>query len=140
MKPILNDISNSVETFSDFVRFIDENGETKEKAGTFQAEVGLICWISMQSVGNQAMVLCKKTGLPVAALYLKSFNPFPKQDIEIFLTKVKKLIVIEEDETVLLSRMIHRQTGINPIKVFPPHGSSVTPEAILEKVKENFSS
>ena len=135
MNPSSTDVSHSQETFSNLVQFIDGKCGPKEGANTFQAEIGFISWIPTQSIVNQAMGLCKKIGLLVATLYLKSFNPFPKRDIEVFATRVNKIIVIEEDETALLSRMIHRQTSIYPIKVFPPHGSSLTPEAILEKVK-----
>jgi len=135
VKPSSTEVSNSRETFSNLVQFIDGKRDSKEGAKTYQSKIGFISWIPTQSIVNQAMGLCKKSGLSVATLFLKSFNPFPKHDIELFATNVKKIIVIEEDETALLSRMIQRHTGIHPVKVFPPHGISLTPEAILEKVK-----
>jgi pyruvate/2-oxoacid:ferredoxin oxidoreductase alpha subunit len=135
VKPSTTDVSNLQEAFSNLVQFIDGKNDSKEGAKTYLAKIGFISWIPTQSIVNQAIGLCKKSDLPVATLFLKSFNPFPKNDIELFATNVKKIIVIEEDENALLSRMIQRCTGIHPVKVFPPHGSSLTPESILEKVK-----
>ncbi|MHB8482906.1 MAG: hypothetical protein ACYDBV_09285 [Nitrospiria bacterium] len=115
------------------VQFINEGLGLVEGDEPFRAEVGFISWRSTQAAVYETMLLFQKIKFPAAALYLKSLWPFPVQAIEAFAGRVNKIVVIEETETALLSRMIREITGINPVTMVPPPGGSIQAEDIFEK-------
>lgn len=115
------------------VQFIQEGCGPVEGDEPFRAVVGFICWRATQPAVREAMVFFKNIKFPAAALYLKSLWPFPVKDIEAFAARVNKIVVIEETETAVLSKMIREITGMNPVTMVPPQGGSIKAEDIFEK-------
>ena len=115
------------------IEFIHEGCGLVEGDEPIRAVVGFICWRSTHSAVREAMVLLRNIKFPAAALYLDSLWPFPVKAIEGFAERVNKVVVIEETETAVLSKMIREITGINPVTMAPPQGGLIKAEDIFEK-------
>jgi TPP-dependent indolepyruvate ferredoxin oxidoreductase alpha subunit len=115
------------------VEFIQEGCGLVEGDEPIRAIVGFICWRASHSAVREAMVLLRNIKFPAAALYLDSLWPFPGKAIEAFAEMVNKIVVIEETETAVLSKMIREITGINPVTMAPPQGGSIKAEDLFEK-------
>ena len=63
--------------------------------GPEDADVGIVCWGSSGGPVREAVAAANARGEKVAAFVPKVIYPFPKQDFEQFLSKVRELLVVE---------------------------------------------
>jgi 2-oxoglutarate ferredoxin oxidoreductase subunit alpha len=63
--------------------------------GPQDADVGILCWGSSKGPVKEAVLRANAAGASVAAFVPQVLYPFPKQELEAFLARVKELVVIE---------------------------------------------
>lgn len=63
--------------------------------GPEDADVGILCWGSSKGPVKEAVLRANAAGASVAAFVPQVLYPFPKQELEAFLARVKQLVVIE---------------------------------------------
>ncbi len=107
--------------------------------GPAVAEVTLLCWGSTRMVVEQVLHESSKdsSSLSINAVHLPCVWPFPVQKLMDLLSKVKKLVIIEANQTGQLELLIRQETGIIAdahIRRFD--GRPFYSEDLLQEIKE----
>jgi hypothetical protein len=102
-----------------------------EREGEPDADVGFVTWGTSQGVVREALALCRSFGLKVAALYPKILWPPPVGDLCSFAATVKRVIVVEPNETEQYTRLITSCTSLRPSTIIPEPGQPLTPMDIF---------
>jgi Pyruvate:ferredoxin oxidoreductase core domain II len=97
-----------------------------EREGEDDAEVGFIAWGATQGVVRDALMLCRNVGMSVAALYPKQIVPLPVEQLESFAGTVKRVVVVESDQTRTYADRIERACSFRPSVVMPNKGTALT--------------
>jgi pyruvate/2-oxoacid:ferredoxin oxidoreductase alpha subunit len=105
------------------------------------ADVGFVAWGSTQGAVREAIGLCRKFGMNVAALYPKFLWPLPSEELKAFATTVKQLVVVEPNRMGNLIRLIHAATALRPLQIVPEVGQQLNLMDIFlkEGFQEHFS-
>jgi hypothetical protein len=111
-------------------------GLLAQREGEMPADVGFVAWGSTQGAVREAIGLCRKFGMNVAALYPKVLWPFPADDLEAFAATVKQLVVVEPNRMGNLTRLIQGATPLHPLQIFPEVGRQLNLMDIF--LKEGF--
>lgn len=106
------------------------------RQGESPADVGFVAWGSVQSVVREALGLCRKFGMNVAALYPKVLWPLPAAELEAFAATVKQLVVVEPNRAGHFAELIRTHTSLEPTQIFPEIGQAINPMDIF--LKEGF--
>jgi hypothetical protein len=111
-------------------------GLRAQREGEMPADVGFVAWGSTQGAIREAIGLCRKFGMNVAALYPKVLWPLPTDELEAFATTVKQLVVVEPNRMGNLTRLIQGATPLHPLQIFPEVGRQLNLMDIF--LKEGF--
>jgi hypothetical protein len=111
-------------------------GLCAQREGEVPADVGFVAWGSTQGAVREAIGLCRKFGMSVAALYPKVLWPLPTDELEAFATTVKQLVVVEPNRMGNLTRLIQGATSLHPLQIVPEVGRQLNPMDIF--LKEGF--
>lgn len=92
-----------------------------------EAEIGFVAWGATQGVVRDAVELCRRIGLPVAALYPKCLMPFESSVLETFMNEMRHVVFIESAQGTGCWR--RAQTAMpSKARVFAPApGETLTP-------------
>jgi hypothetical protein len=107
-----------------------------QREGEMSADVGFVAWGSAQGTVREAIGLCRKFGMNVAALYPKVLWPLPTGELEAFATTVKHLVVVESNRMGNLTRLIQGVTALHPVQIFPEMGQQLNLMDVF--LKEGF--
>jgi hypothetical protein len=91
------------------------------------AEVGYVAWGAAQGVVRDAISLCRRFGLKVAALYPKMLEPLPVKDLRVFAASSKQVVVVEPDQQGRYTDLVKSATGHKPATIRPAEGNRITP-------------
>lgn len=97
------------------------------------ATVGYIAWGSVQGVVREAIALCRRFGIRVAALYPTLLKPVPTDELERFASDVKQAIVVEPNRERRYTRFVQGHTKVRPGTIEPEPGQLLTPMDIFMK-------
>lgn len=111
-------------------------GLRAQREGEKTADVGFVAWGSTQGAVHEAIGLCRKFGMNVAALYPKVLWPLPTDELEAFASTVKQLVVVEPNRMGHLTRLIQAATSLHPLQIVPEVGRQLNPMDIF--LKEGF--
>lgn len=111
-------------------------GLRAQREGEVPADVGFVAWGSTQGAVREAIGLCRKFGMNVAALYPKVLWPLPTEELEAFATTVKQLVVVEPNRLGNLTRLIQGATALHPLQIFPEVGQQLNLMDVF--LKEGF--
>ena len=105
-----------------------------------QAEFTLIGWGSTYGAIKEAVDLLKKDGLAVNHLHLSEIWPFPVAAVSSVLDNRAKSIVIENNATAQLARLIRRETGHKVSgSILKFDGRPFSPRYIVNHLKREVS-
>lgn len=111
-------------------------GLRAQREGEMAADVGFVAWGSTQGALREAIGLCRKFGMNVAALYPKVLWPLPTDELKTFATTVKQLVVVEPNRMGNLTRLIQSATALRPLQIVPEVGQQLNLMDIF--LKEGF--
>jgi len=114
---------------------ISENILVK-RYGAQEAELGIIGWGSTAGAVNEAIMMAKKEGYKVSALYPILLNPIPEKEIQDFLLSLKKVLIPEINWTGQLASFLKSKFPIQSIQFNICGGLPFTPEQIFSKIKQ----
>lgn len=97
------------------------------------ASVGFIAWGSAQGVVREAVALCRRFGIQVAALYPKLLWPAPVGELEHFASAVRHVAVVEPNREGRYTQFVQDYTEIVPRTIEPDAGQPLTPMDIFMK-------
>jgi len=97
------------------------------REGDMPADVGFVAWGATQGKVREALELCGKFGMKVAALFPKVLWPFPTQDIQDFEKTVRQLVVVEPNRLEHFTQLIQAHTSLQPSRIVPEIGESLNP-------------
>jgi hypothetical protein len=90
------------------------------------ADVGFLAWGAAQGVVRDAVALCRRFGLRVAALYPHMLVPFPTEELEAFAKTVTRLVLVESDPLQGYGDRVHASCSLNPAVLNPAPGHALT--------------
>ncbi len=107
---------------------------------TPKAEITLIGWGSTYGAIKEAAALLQKDGVAANVLHLNELWPFPAEAVSSVLDSANKSIVIENNATGQLARLIRRETGhkVNA-SILKFDGRPFSPEYIVRELKKEVS-
>ena len=111
-------------------------GLRAQREGEMAADVGFVAWGSTQGAVREAIGLCRKFGMNVAALYPKVLWPIPADELKAFATTVKQLVVVEPNRMGNLTHLIQSATSLHPVQIVPEVGRQLDLMDIF--LKEGF--
>jgi 2-oxoglutarate ferredoxin oxidoreductase subunit alpha len=107
---------------------------------TEDARLTLIGWGSTGGAIREAAALLKEAGLPVDTLQLRQVWPFPAAQVTAAVAKTGKAIVVENNPSGQLARLMRRETGIAAdAKILKYDGRPFTPAVIARRVRKEVS-
>ncbi len=105
--------------------------------GPKNAEVTMIGWGSTKGPIREAMRLLKREGIDANLLQIVYLSPFPKNSVARILETAERVVVIENNKTAQLARLIMEETGIEvKEKMLKYDGRQFFPIDICRYVKE----
>lgn len=108
---------------------------------TPDAEVGLITFGSAKKPASVAVDSLNADGVKTSWLNLSWLWPFPKQQIEEFLSAHDQVVVVENNFTGQLANLITQETGNTKLLRFNKYdGRPFFPEEIVNEVKTKYGS
>jgi hypothetical protein len=105
----------------------DFTGQVLEPDGDVEADVGLVAWGAAQGVVRDAVALCRSFGLHVAGLYPKVIVPFPKNELEAFARRVKRVVLVESSWMQGYGDRLVHACSFKPSMLRPLPGKTLTP-------------
>ncbi len=90
------------------------------------ADVGFLAWGAAQGVVRDAVALCRRFGLRVAALYPRRIVPFPTEELEAFAKTVTRLVLVESDPLQGYGDRVRASCSLNPAVLHPAPGQALT--------------
>ena len=107
---------------------------------TPKAEITLIGWGSTYGAIKEAATLLQKDGVAANVLHLNELWPFPAEAVSSVLDSANKSMVIENNATGQLARLIRRETGhkVNA-SILKFDGRPFSPEYIVRELKKEVS-
>jgi 2-oxoglutarate ferredoxin oxidoreductase subunit alpha len=104
------------------------------------ARLTLIGWGSTGGAIREAAARLREQGLPVDTLQLRQVWPFPVAAVTAAVARTGKCIVVENNPSGQLARLIRRETGIKAdAKVLKYDGRPFTPDIIARRVRKEVS-
>jgi len=105
-----------------------------------KAEFSLIGWGSTYGAIKEAADLLEQNSVAVNILHLSEIWPFPAEAVSSFLDKRAKSIVIENNATAQMARLIRRETGhkVNG-SILKFDGRPFSPQYIVKHLKEEVA-
>lgn len=100
------------------------------------AELGIITWGSTIGVAREAILVARKEGIKVSALYPKLIWPLPKKAMTRFIDKHKKILIPEVNKQGQLAMVMKTEIYFDPISYTIYGGMPFTPDMIVKKIKE----
>jgi len=105
--------------------------------GPSDADITLIGWGSTKGAIREAMEILKRDGLSANYLQVVYLNPFPSEKVSEVMSSAKKTMVVENNKTSQLSRLIAEKTLLKAdYKLLKYDGRAFFPEEIIQKVRE----
>lgn len=102
-----------------------------------KSEVTLIGWGSTYGAIKEAVGLLKQEGIAASHLHLSELWPFPAEAVAAALRGNKKSVVIENNATGQLARLIRGQTGINADRrILKFDGRPFSPAHIVRELRK----
>ncbi len=141
---ICEDVSNRVNIMKKRMKKIDYAKElTKDKAvnlfGDENAWVTIVGWGSTKGRILEALKYLRNEGLNINFLQVVYLSPFPSERVIYVLNKSKSVVVIEENYSGQLCKLIAENTGIKIENIFTKFsGVPFSPLEIYNKVKEFY--
>ncbi len=100
----------------------------------------LIGWGSTGGAIREAAALLKDEGIPADTLQLRQVWPFPSAQVTAAVAKTGKAIVVENNPSGQLARLMRRETGlVADAKILKYDGRPFTPEGIARRVRKEVS-
>lgn len=107
---------------------------------TPKAEITLIGWGSTYGAIKEAAARLQKDGVAVNTLHFNELWPFPTEAVSAVLASANKSIVIENNATGQLARLIRRETGHKVSgSILKFDGRPFSPEYIVRELKKEVS-
>ncbi|MBU0461951.1 MAG: 2-oxoacid:acceptor oxidoreductase subunit alpha [Nanoarchaeota archaeon] len=104
--------------------------------GDADADLTIICWGSTKGMALEAMKWLKKDGLKVNMIHFVWMWPFPAEKVKPLFSRCKKLLLVEQNITSQLGRLIREQLLMDiPEKMLKYNGSPFYPEEIYDRAK-----
>jgi 2-oxoglutarate ferredoxin oxidoreductase subunit alpha len=104
--------------------------------GPATADTTLISWGSTYGTMREAVSIMLEQGLNVNMLHLNDLWPFPAQPVTSAINNAKKCVVVENNATGQLARLIKQETGKNMAgHILKFDGRPFTPEKIISQLK-----
>jgi 2-oxoglutarate ferredoxin oxidoreductase subunit alpha len=105
--------------------------------GDEDADITIVCWGSTCSTVREAIEELNKEGIKANSLEIKYIHPFQAEEVKNILMKAKRLLLVENNYSALMGKLIAENTGII-IKdaLLRYDGEPITPLQIVYKVKE----
>lgn len=103
--------------------------------GPAAAEVTLVCWGSTYMVCKEAVDLANAGGRSLSLLQFVDLWPFPAEAAEEALRRALRLVLVEQNYTGQLGKLIQQETGIRlEERLLKYDGRAFNPEDILDAV------
>jgi 2-oxoglutarate ferredoxin oxidoreductase subunit alpha len=101
-------------------------------AGPADAPVTLMCWGSSLGPVAEAVTRLNQDQTPVRLVHLSELWPFPRDPVTQALAGAKKIILVEQNASGQLNRLLRQETGLTAAHLLPRYdGRPFTPEFIL---------
>ncbi|MFC1917259.1 2-oxoacid:acceptor oxidoreductase subunit alpha [Chloroflexota bacterium] len=101
------------------------------------AELTLIGWGSTYGVIKEAADILQKDGVAANVLHLSEIWPFPEEAVSSFLKNGTKSVVIENNATAQMARLIRSETGIEVDgTILKFDGRPFSPQEIADRLKK----
>jgi len=108
--------------------------------GLPEAELTLVGWGSTYGALKEAVDLLRAEQIPANLLHLTEIWPFPAEAVSSILGKSKHSLVVENNATGQLSRLIRRETGLKVSgTILKFDGRPFSPADILREVKKEVA-
>jgi len=107
-----------------------------EVQGDGEADLGLISWGATIGTVREAVDMATAEGLKVKAIYPKLVWPVPVKALTAFASGCKKILVPEINKQGQFAELIRSKTDLNLIKYNVYGGLPITPDELLDKIKE----
>jgi 2-oxoglutarate ferredoxin oxidoreductase subunit alpha len=107
---------------------------------TENARLTLIGWGSTGGAIREAAALLKEQGIPADTLQLRQVWPFPAAPVTAAVARTGKAVVVENNPSGQLARLMRRETGIvADAKILKYDGRPFTPGIIARRVRKEVS-
>ncbi len=107
---------------------------------TPEAEITLVGWGSTYGAIKEAAAKLQKDGVAADILHLNELWPFPAEAVSSVLANTAKSIVIENNATGQLARLIRRETGLKVSRsILKFDGRPFSPEHIVRELKKEVA-
>ncbi len=107
------------------------------QAGPAEAPLVLACWGSSLGPVSEAVARLNAQKVPARLVHFRELWPFPQQAAVQALAGAKKLVVVEQNASGQLQRLLRQETGLTGhFAVRKYDGRPFTPEFILRGLKE----
>ncbi|MDO8567806.1 MAG: 2-oxoacid:acceptor oxidoreductase subunit alpha [Dehalococcoidales bacterium] len=100
------------------------------------ARANLVGWGSTWGAIIEAQDILEKEGLPVNVMHLNQIWPFPGQQVASLLRDSIPGVVIENNATGQLARLIRTETGIKTANILKFDGRAFSPRYIVNELKK----
>ncbi len=114
------------------LEYIKREIPRQEVYGDKRGKRGIISWGSNKGQIREAI----KNTTGIKFLHLSFLWPFPKREVIRFLKSVNRAVVIEQNSTGQLKKLIKRETGVGLDSLLKYNGRPFWPDEILKGVKE----
>ncbi|MCP4112206.1 MAG: 2-oxoacid:acceptor oxidoreductase subunit alpha [Desulfobacteraceae bacterium] len=102
-----------------------------------ESEILLVSWGSSKGAVKESVDILRGEGMSVGYLHFSDLWPFPSDPANKALAKAKTIIMVEQNSTAQLGRLIREQTGLSfSDAVLKYDGRSFYPFGIAEEVKK----
>lgn len=98
------------------------------------AELCIIGWGSTKGAIQEACQMAAERGIRVSHFHPRIVAPLPEAQIREALSKVKKVIVVEENFTGQFSHFLKAKFKFDPVEVLRSMGVPITPDEVLEEI------
>jgi len=99
--------------------------------GSHGAPVGYVAWGAAQGVVRDAIALCRRFGLTVAALYPKAVLPLPVKELESFARTVQRVVMVDAGQSGDLLDYVRSFCSFDATVIRPEPGQALTPMDIF---------
>lgn len=97
----------------------------------------LVCWGSTKGIIMESVDILRNNGMDIGALHFQDIWPFPGDAVKDILNKNQTIIMVEQNSTAQLGRLICEQTGIQySHAVLKYDGRPFFPNDIANQVKD----
>jgi 2-oxoglutarate/2-oxoacid ferredoxin oxidoreductase subunit alpha len=122
------------------INSIKEDLEEPEYFGNEDIDILLIGWGSTYGALKESVNILNESGIKVGALSFGDVYPLPKENLNKYVRKAKKVINVEQNYTGQFGKLVTQETGIlMSYSILKYDGRQITGNEIADKVrKEEF--